>query len=88
MGIRAMTYTVKEAKDKLSGLIRLAEKGQPQVIKRHDKEVAVVISIEDWKRVNGKKKTLLELFQGSGLREILPYLEDRPDGPPREVSFE
>lgn len=83
-----MTYTVKEAKDKLSGLIRLAEKGQPQVIKRHDKEVAVVISIEDWKRVNGKKKTLLELFQGSGLREILPYLEDRPDGPPREVSFE
>ena len=83
-----MTYTVKEAKDKLSGLISLAEKGQPQVIKRHDKEVAVVISIEDWKRVNGKKKTLLELFQGSGLREILPYLEDRPDGPPREVSFE
>jgi prevent-host-death family protein len=83
-----MSHTVKDAKNNLSSLIRLAEKGQPQVIKRHETDVAVVVSIEDWKRVNGKKKTLLELFQGSGLREILPYLEDRPDGSPREVSFE
>jgi len=83
-----MTYTVKEAKDKLSSLIRLAEKGQPQIIKRHDKDVAVVVSMEDWQRASGKKKTLLELFQDSGLREILPYLDDRPDGSPREVSFE
>lgn len=83
-----MSHTVKDAKNNLSSLIRLAEKGQPQIIKRHETDVAVVVSIEDWKRVNGKKKTLLELFQGSGLREILPYLEDRPDGSPREVSFE
>lgn len=83
-----MTYNVKEAKNNLSSIIRLAEKGQPQIIKRHDKDVAVVVSMEDWQRANGKKKTLLELFQGSGLREILPYLDDRPDDPPREVSFE
>lgn len=83
-----MSHNVKQAKDNLSTLIRLAEKGQPQVIRRHDKDVAIVVSIEDWQRANGKKKTLLELFQGSGLRDILPYLDDRPDDPPREVSFE
>ena len=84
-----MSHNVKEAKNNFSSIIRLAEKGQPQIIKRHDKDVAVVVSIEDWRRANGaKKKTLLELFQGSGLREILPYLDDRPDDPPREVSFE
>ena len=83
-----MSHNVKEAKNNLSSLIRLAEKGQPQIIKRHEKDVAVVVSIEDWQRANGKKKTLLDLFQGSGLREILPYLDDRPDDPPREVSFE
>lgn len=83
-----MSYNVKQAKNNLSTLIRLAEKGQPQVIRRHDKEVAVVVSINDWQKANGKRKTLLEIFQGSGLREILPYLEDRPDDPPREVSFE
>ncbi len=83
-----MSYNVKQAKNNLSTLIRLAEKGQPQVIRRHDKEVAVVVSIEDWKKAGGKKQSLLDLFQGSGLREILPYLDDRPDDPPREVSFE
>lgn len=83
-----MSYTVKEAKDKLSSLIRLAEKGQPQIIKRHDKDVAVVVSIDEWKKAGGKQESLLELFQRSGLREILPYLEDRPNDPPREVSFE
>ena len=83
-----MSHNVKEAKNNLSSLIRLAEKGQTQVIKRHDKDVAVVVSIEDWQRANGKKETLLEFFQRSGLREILPYLEDRPNDPPREVSFE
>ena len=83
-----MSHNVKEAKNNLSSIIRLAEKGQPQIIKRHDKDVAVVVSIDDWQRAKGKKKTLLELFQGSGLREILPYLDDRPDDPPREVSFE
>lgn len=83
-----MSYNVKQAKNNLSTLIRLAEKGQPQIIKRHDKDVAVVVSMADWQRANGKKKSLLELFQGSGLREILPYLDDRPDDPPREVSFE
>jgi len=83
-----MSHNVKEAKNNLSTLIRLAEKGQPQIIRRHDKDVAVVVSIEDWQRARGKKKSLLEIFQGSGLKEILPYLEDRPDEPPREVSFE
>ncbi|HQZ83066.1 MAG TPA: type II toxin-antitoxin system Phd/YefM family antitoxin [Pyrinomonadaceae bacterium] len=83
-----MTYTVKEAKDKLSSLIRLAEKGQPQVIKRHEKEVAVVVSIEDWKKAGGKKESLLELFQGSGLEAILDDLDNRSQEPVRDFSFD
>jgi hypothetical protein len=46
-----------------------------------------VVSIEEWKRVNGKEETFLEFLQRSGLREILPYLE-RSDEPAREFSFE
>ena len=45
-----MSHTVKDAKNNLSGLIRLAEKGEPQIIRRNDMEVAVVISIDDWKK--------------------------------------
>lgn len=82
-----MSHTVKDAKNNLSGLIRLAEKGEPQIIRRHDTEVAVVVSIEDWKKMNGKKESFVEFLQNSPLDEIVPYLE-RDDDPAREVSFE
>jgi len=82
-----MSHTVKEAKNNLSGLIRLAEKGEPQIIRRHDTEVAVVISIADWQKMNGKKESLVEFLRKSPLDEILPFL-DRTDELPREVSFE
>ncbi len=82
-----MSHTVKEAKNNLSGLIRLAENGEPQVIRRHDTEVAVVVSISDWRKINGKKESLVEFLQKSPLDEIIPFL-DRPKDLPREVSFE
>jgi len=82
-----MSHTVKEAKNNLSGLIRLAEKGEPQIIRRNDTEVAVVVSISDWQKVNGRKESLVEFLRKSPLDEIIPYLE-RSDDLPREVSFE
>jgi prevent-host-death family protein len=82
-----MSHTVKDAKNNLSGLIRLAEKGEPQVIRRNDTEVAVVVSISEWRRLKGERESLVEFLQKSPLDEILPFL-DRPDDLPREVSFE
>lgn len=83
-----MSHTVKDAKNNLSGLIRLAEKGEPQIIRRNEKEVAVVVSIEDWKKLNGKKESLVEFLRKSPLDEIIPYLERDENDFPREVSFE
>ncbi|HSK71367.1 MAG TPA: type II toxin-antitoxin system Phd/YefM family antitoxin, partial [Pyrinomonadaceae bacterium] len=74
-------------KNNLSSLIRLAEKGQPQVIRRHDREVAVVVSISDWQKMSGEKESLVEFLQNSPLDEIIPFLE-RSGDLPREVSFE
>ena len=83
-----MSHTVKDAKNNLSNLIRLAEKGKPQIIKRHDKDVAVVVSISDWNRKSGKQETLLEFLQNSPLDLILDELDNRPQDAPREISFE
>lgn len=82
-----MSHTVKDAKNNLSSLIRLAEKGEPQVIRRNDTEVAVVVSISDWKKMKGEKESRVEFLRKSPLDEIIPYLE-RSDDPTREVSFE
>ncbi len=82
-----MTYTVKEAKDKLSKIIRLAENGSPQIIRRYEKNVAVVVSIEDWEQINGRRKDLVEFIEDSQLDEIIPFLERRDDLP-RDFEIE
>ena len=80
------TYSVKDAKDNLSELIRLAESGKPQIIKRHDTEVAVVVSINDWKRAKGKRPTLVEVLRNSPLVGLdLDF--SRQDDLPREIDL-
>ena len=62
-----MSYSVKDAKDNLSEIIRLAESGRPQIIKRHETEVAVVVSISDWRRAKGKRPSLVSVLRNSPL---------------------
>ncbi len=81
-----MSHTVKDAKNNLSSLIRLAEKGESQIIRRNEREVAVVISIEEWRKMNGKKPGLVELLRSSPLvGEDLDLT--RQEDYPREFSF-
>lgn len=81
-----MSHTVKDAKNNLSGLIRLAEKGEPQIIRRNEREVAVVVSIDDWRKMSGKKQSLVELLRSSPLvGEELDLT--RQEDYPREFSF-
>ncbi len=81
-----MSHTVKDAKNNLSSLIRLAEKGEPQIIRRNDTEVAVVISIEEWKKINGKRSSLVEVLRTSPL--IGEEIDlTRPEDFPREFDF-
>ena len=80
------SHSVKDAKDNLSELIRLAESGKPQIIKRHDTEVAVVVSINDWKRAKGKRPTLVEVLRNSPLVGLdLDF--SRQDDLPREIDL-
>jgi prevent-host-death family protein len=62
-----MSYSVKDAKYNLSEIIRLAESGRPQIIKRHQTEVAVVVSIGDWQRSKGKRQRLVDILRNSPL---------------------
>lgn len=83
-----MSHNVKEAKNNLSNLIRLAEQGMPQVIRRHDKDVAVVVSIEDWKNARGKqkKKSLLDVLRSCPV-DLSELDLSRQNDPPRDVDF-
>ncbi len=49
-----MSYKIKEAKDNWESLIRDVEKGEPQIIQRGGRDIAVIVSFEEWQRLKLK----------------------------------
>ncbi len=46
-----MSYKIKEAKDNWESLLRDVEKGERQIIQRGGRDVAVIVSFEEWQRL-------------------------------------
>lgn len=69
------TWQLQQAKARLSEVIQVAAKNGPQTITQRGVETAVVISMDEWKRIqpeqSQRKKTLLEVLQ-SGPRYEIP----------------
>jgi len=58
-------WQLHEAKNKLSSLIDVVMKGKPQCITRRGEDAAVIISMEDYKKLKKQKPSLKEfLLQG------------------------
>lgn len=54
--------SVFEGKNKFSELVANAAKGEPQIITKNGKETAVMISIDDYKRMKSKERPLVEFL--------------------------
>ncbi|MCA9429458.1 MAG: type II toxin-antitoxin system Phd/YefM family antitoxin [Candidatus Omnitrophica bacterium] len=83
-GAVSKIWQMQEAKNKLSELVDLATSEGPQTITRHGKDAAILISPEEFRKLNGRKGTLLEFFQNSPLQGL--DLERNRDFP-REVDL-
>ena len=75
------TWTVAEAKAKLSEVIDKAHNNGPQAITKHGRTAVVVVSAEEWERKTRRPGNLAEFFaesplRGSGLNA--PRTKDRP----------
>lgn len=79
-------WNVGEAKARLSELIEGALSVGPQVISKRGKEIAVVVSLEEWERKTQRSGSLAEFFASSPLRESELEVE-RADDDAREVSL-
>ena len=64
------TWQVQQAKARFSEVIESAKTEGPQTISRHGAEQAVVISIEEYKRLCGTKDDFKEFLLGP------PYVDD------------
>ncbi|MDA9427468.1 MULTISPECIES: type II toxin-antitoxin system Phd/YefM family antitoxin [Bradyrhizobium] len=78
------TWTLANAKARLSEVIDRAQTG-PQVITRHGKPNAVVVSAEEWARKVARIGTLAEFLLASPLRGADLELERVHDAPRDEM---
>lgn len=62
------SWTVAEAKAKLSEVIEQARANGAQTITRHGKKAAVIVAAEEWERKTRRTGNLAEFFAGSPLR--------------------
>jgi len=77
---------VQEAKQRFSEIVRQAYDDGPQVVTRHGEEVAVVIGIEEYRRLTGNKPDFKDfLLSGPDLAALDIR---RPGEPARTVELE
>jgi prevent-host-death family protein len=53
-----MAWQLQEAKQRFSEVVRQAVDDGPQVVTRHGEEVAVVVGIDDFRRMSGERADL------------------------------
>jgi prevent-host-death family protein len=81
------TWSVAEAKAKLSEVIEKARTEGPQHVTRNGKDAVVVVSATEWARRTNMPQTMYEFLQRSPLKGSEIDLERDPDQG-RDVGFE
>ena len=81
------TWQIQEAKNKFSEVVDKACEGDPQVITRRGAEVAVVISLAEYKRMSAPRQSLVEFLLNSPLAgsELDLVREQGPDREPLDL---
>ncbi|MDZ7771793.1 MAG: type II toxin-antitoxin system Phd/YefM family antitoxin [Balneolaceae bacterium] len=77
--MKTHSWQVQEAKNRFSELVRKASEEGPQTITKHGKESAVVLSMEDYKRLKDPNEDLVTFFGTSPLREYSDELDLKRD---------
>ena len=77
-------WQLQEAKAMFSEVIKAAEV-TPQIITVRGKETAVILSIEEYKKLARPRQTLFEFIQNSPLRDLELELPQRQPENMREV---
>ena len=80
------TWSVADAKARLSELLEHVINDGPQAITRRGEEIAVVVSIAEWQRKTKRSGSLAEFLAASPLRDSELEI-DRVQSPARDVAL-
>lgn len=83
-----MNWHLQDAKNNLSKVVQRARTQGPQTVTLRGKPAAVVVSVEDYERLAGKKKSLAEfLLEGPEWdEEFVADVNDRSKDTGREID--
>jgi prevent-host-death family protein len=79
--LSAATWTVAEAKARLSEVIERARSGGPQTITKNGRTAVVIVDAEEWERKTRRTGNLAEFFAASPLRKSDLKIKRSKDGP-------
>lgn len=85
-----MAWQLQEAKQQFSRLVEAARDAGPQIVTRHGREVAVLLSIEEYRRLRGGNlnNPLVEGPRDDEFARILDEIVDeRRLDMPREIAL-
>ncbi len=80
-----MRWQLQEAKQRFSELVRHARADGPQVVTKHGEEVAVVVSIEDYRRLTEELPSFKDFLLAAPDLDALGI--DRSQEPARVVEL-
>ena len=80
-----MRWQLQEAKQRFSELVRHARADGPQVVTRHGEEVAVVVSIEEYRRLTDELPSFKDFLLAAPDLDALDM--DRSPEPARVVEL-
>lgn len=80
------SWSVADAKARLSEVMERARREGPQEISRHGRPAVIVVAIEEWEAKSRRKGSLAEFFLTSPLRGVDLDL-DRRDDEPRDTPL-
>jgi prevent-host-death family protein len=80
------TWQLRDAKARLSELVRQAERRGPQRITVHGRPAAVLLSQRDYERLTERKPSFVEFMRASPLVGVELEIE-RDTSPPRDTAL-
>ncbi len=83
---KSRKWQLQEAKNKFSEVVRRASEEGPQTVTKHGKDSVVVLSAEDYRKLEQPKSSLIEFFQKSPLAKVEMDLK-RDKSPSRQVDL-
>ncbi len=79
-------WPLQDAKNRFSELVRKANEDGPQFVSKHGKDSVVVLSIEDYRKLDRPGNSLVDFLQSSPLNSV--ELDTRRDkSSSRDVSL-